>query len=155
MANDKEMAFIHQAVAYTGDNCLTWPFRLDQWGRPMVQLSKDIRYGKLPPLLPRSYYKDHHRTRQYSTAVVVLTDTGRPRPSASYIPTTTCGNIACICPQHLLWKHRKVLRTKLSPEQQAAIVASHERSELLAVKYNVSFGLISRIRRAHVARAAE
>lgn len=146
MATLNEALSMLGALNHDGDDCVFWPFRLDQWGSPVVVMPRNNAYGG-PVAANVTKTTKRHKTRQYAVSVVVMTDGGRPRPSKSYEPAHTCGNKTCIALKHLVWRHRSSRSSRLTDQQKAEIRASSERAEVLAVKYDVSYALIMRTRR--------
>jgi hypothetical protein len=79
-------AFIEQALSYTGDECLVWPFCLDGFG-----------YGTF-----------HQNGRQHRAARVLCERAHGPAPSPDHQAAhdsggSPCTTRACINPSHLRW----------------------------------------------------
>ncbi len=76
--------FIERACAYTGDECLLWPF------------SK----------LPNSYGTFTYGNRTRTAHSVVCERVHGKAPKGRKDATHTCGKRACVAPRHLVWKSR-------------------------------------------------
>lgn len=72
-------------VSYRGDDCLIWPFSCTTPG-----------YGQFSMVGSKGKQRSAHR---YMCEAV-----NGPAPSPSHLAAHSCGNRACVNPQHLSWK---------------------------------------------------
>lgn len=82
------IAWLHEHVNYTGDDCLKWPFHID------------TRVGR-----GRVVYNDKHCWAHRVMCELAHGPAPKDRPQAAH----NCGNghLACINPRHLEWKSNK------------------------------------------------
>lgn len=139
--NSRAKLFLANTVVFPeADCCALWPYRRDQWGTPLVYLPS--RNGE-------TYKGGTQKGRIYNAAVVVLEDTGRPRPSPQHVPHRSCGHGDCIAPLHLSWKVRMPV-AKLSGEQRQAIRQDGRPARDVARQYGVSRQTVWKIKRGEV-----
>lgn len=137
--------FVDEAVTFSGDECLMWPFGRTSAG-----------YGNLTV-----------SGKKQSAHRVICERVNGPAPSPSHEAAHTCGNghLGCVSPAHLKWKSRKEnaqdtivhgtsLRgnkrdnTKLDPEKVKAIrFANNSASQReVAELFGIDQSHVSRIR---------
>lgn len=79
-------AFIEKAVAYTGNDCLPWPYVLSVYGYGAIHASGGLRTLA-------------HR--------VICERVHGPAPEGKPSAAHSCGNRACVAPAHLRWASQK------------------------------------------------
>lgn len=79
--------FLREAVSYTGDDCLLWPFQRNNKGYPVVWFGG--------------------RTTVASRAVCTLAHGAAPTPNLDARHSCGNGHNGCVNPRHLLWGTRK------------------------------------------------
>jgi hypothetical protein len=75
-------AFVEQAVAYTGNDCLIWPYHRNWAG-----------YGVI----------EFRGQRNYRVHRIVCERTQGQAPEDKSVAAHLCGNPACVAPTHLRW----------------------------------------------------
>jgi len=116
--------FLEGVLAYTGNDCIAWPFARDDKG-----------YGQI---------SQGGRMRRVSR--IVCTAIRGPAPSSSYEAAHSCGNghLACCTPRHLRWaSHAENMADMVAHGSQAkgaqlARLSEAEASEVLRLKGTAS-----------------
>ena len=138
-------SFLTHAIAYTGDECLLWPFSVNTRGYPQMWY------------LPDKTCREVHRL---VCAAVYGT------PASPMDASHSCGTPRCVSPVHVRWKTRSANLlegvgkgethhvTTLTVEQVRAIRADKRNRRLIAAEYRVHKDTITNIQKrrtwAHV-----
>jgi hypothetical protein len=134
-------AFLRANLAYDGDECLPWPFRLTRTG-----------YG----------YAVVGGVQKRASRWMCALAHGEP-PTSRHEAAHSCGNPHCVNPKHLRWAtpkqnsddkrtHGTTIhgerngKTKLTADDVRAIRAAPPDLNALMARYGVSKGCISKIR---------